>query len=134
MLAVLDVAVRQAQQQHGLLDARLGQHLQAGAAGTAHHHVLFHRHEGVMRGRQLADQVSIDGLDEAHVDHRGIQRLAGRHGGRHHRPEGQDGNALALAPHLGLAARQFGKFLLHRHARARAARIAHGHRRVVAHG
>ena len=87
-----------------------------------------------MRGCQLADQVSVDGLDEAHVDHRGIQRLARRHGGCHHRPEGQNGNALALAPHLGLAARQLGEFLLHRHARARATRIAHGHRRVVAHG
>ena len=134
MIAVIDVAVGQPQHLHRTGQPRFGQRLQTGTAGPAHHHVLFHRHEGLVGGGQLSDQVGIDGLDEAHVHHGGIQRLARRHGRGDHRTKGQNGNAPALPAHLPPAQRQFREGLLHRHPRPGTTRIAHRHGALVLHG
>src|SRR3546814_5324781 len=59
-----------------------------------------------MRTRQLEDQLAIERLDEAHVDHGEVEFAANLLGRRHHRAERQQRDARAAAAQLRLADRQ----------------------------
>ena len=81
-----------------------------------------------MLGRQLFHQRHVERLDEAHVGHRRVELVTGRHARCHHGTEGQDGDALALALEFALADLDAAQFRHDGRPRAGAARIADGGR------
>ena len=60
----------------------------------------------VVRARDLQQQLDVERLGPAHVDHRGIERLGRLQRRIEQGAEGQDRDALAFAAHLALAERQ----------------------------
>src|SRR5678815_5316311 len=108
-VAVVDEAIRQAEHHHLLARAR--QRLANRAARPAHDLVLFHGHDQMMRVGDPFQEIDIQRLDEAHVDHRGVERVAGFERRLEHRAESEDGDALALPANLRLADRDGLQFL-----------------------
>ncbi len=120
--------VRQADAQHGHGQPLLAQGLQHGTSGATHQGMILDGHQLRVTGRGLAQGLAVDGLDEAHVDHAGIQRFGGLHRLVQQGAEGEDGDALAASAPDGLADGQgLGSPADHR-AAAGAARVAHGGR------
>src|SRR5688572_19696422 len=90
-VAVIDEAVGQAEQQ----DLRLPlQNLADRRARAAHDLVLLDRNKQFMVFRKLLDQLRIQGLYEAHIDHGGVEGLAGLERWLQHRAESEDRDAL----------------------------------------
>jgi hypothetical protein len=86
-----------------LLEAR--QRLANRAARPAHDLVLFHGHDQMMRVGDPFQEIDIQRLDEAHVDHRGVERVAGSSAGLSIAPKARMADALALPANLRLADR-----------------------------
>ena len=131
---MLDELVGQPELQHRHQHAGGGQAFQHGAARTAHHAAFFDRDQRVVAARQFQHQVVIQRLGKPHVGHRGAQAVSRLERGVQQGAEGQDGDALPLPAHDALAPGPFGQLGLNRDAGTRAARIAHGHRVVLAEG
>src|SRR5450830_43670 len=96
-IAMVDELIRQAQHQNRLDDTFRRQRFGHGRTGTTHDAALFHCHQIIMLGGQLFHQRHVERLDETHIGYRGVQLLARCRTRRHHRTEGQDGDAFALA-------------------------------------
>lgn len=130
-LGVFDVGIRQAQVQELLENAFLGQELADGTAGAAHDGVFLDGHQQLVAAGDLAHQGSVQGFDETHVDHGGVELLGHlqRFGQLH--AEYQQRHLLALATDHALADLDRLQVLVDRCVGAGATWIAHRCRAVV---
>src|SRR5690606_6082573 len=103
LVAMIDEAIGQAQLHHGNDDAVRAQALLHGTAGATHDRSFFDADEPFMVPGQIENERFINGLDEAHVDHRGVELFAGLKGGGEQGAERKNGDALTLAAHDALA-------------------------------
>ena len=131
---MLDELVFQPQMQHGFDNTCSLQGLTDCAAGTAHDGTLFQRDQRVVGSGYLEQQLHIQRLGPAHVDHGGTRRpdfFSRLQRGVKQRAKSQNCNACTLPAHFALAKRQACQSRLCGHACARAAWVAHGHRVVL---
>jgi len=127
---VFNEVVRQAQAKHGNLQATFGENPFDFGAGATDHGILFEADQQGMVPGEFGDQLCIDRLDEAHVDDRGIESLAGSQCGREQAAEGEQGDVLALAANFALAKRQCIEIHAGQRAAASAAWVANQARAV----
>src|SRR5436853_2778694 len=124
--AVLDEAVGDSQLQQRDLHTLGCQQLAHGGAGTAARRILLDGHDGTVARGELDDQILVEGIDERHVEERGIEPLRDLVRRLDHRAECQQReSAAALTAQLGMANRQGRHLGDYGHARTGAARVAH---------
>ena len=128
---MLDVYVRQAQVQYRLEHVFTGQELADACACATHDGVFFDGHQQLMAGSHFANQFFIHRLDEAHVDHGGVDFLSHlqRFGQLH--AEYQHGDFRTLATNHALADFQRLEVFFDRCVRPGTTRVTHGRRAFV---
>ena len=111
-VAVIDERIGQSELQQRDDDAGGGERFGDRAAGAAGDDVLLDRDQRIVLARELAHELGVERLDEAHVGDRGVELFGGGERRADHAAERQDRDAVR-APrrrpaHLALADRQRG--------------------------
>src|SRR5690348_10444071 len=130
LVAVIDEAIGQAELQQRRHDGAPGERLRHRAPGSPGNRVLLDRDQDPVGRGELAGEIRIHRLHEAHVGDGCVELLRGFERGLEQAAERADGDTtLRASPaHDPLADGQRLHFLRHRRARAAAARIAHRRR------
>ena len=126
--------IRQAKLEQGCQQARCLQGLGHSTASATHDGTLFNGDEHLVCACHFEQQLGVQGLGPAHIDHGRVERLCGLQNRIQQRAKDQDRHACAVSPDLTFAKWQGLQPRLYHHPGARTARVTHRHGMVLGKG